>query len=158
MPSAPEEPRFSGRLWPSPGIWAAAIGFGAALGLIPAPISTEAGTIVAVVGSVSLVTLLLVTTPTVTVTAETFTAGRARIPVTVVSEVEELDVTAMRQAHGVDLDARAYLCVRGWLPTGVKVVLKDPEDPTPYWLVSSRRPRALIEALRAEIERSGRTG
>jgi hypothetical protein len=29
----------------------------------------------------------------------------------------------------------------------VRVELTDPEDPTPYWLVSSRRPDALARAL-----------
>ncbi|HWB36700.1 MAG TPA: DUF3093 family protein, partial [Rugosimonospora sp.] len=27
------------------------------------------------------------------------------------------------------------------------VVLDDPDDPTPYWIVSSRRPRRLAAAL-----------
>ena len=31
----------------------------------------------------------------------------------------------------------------------VLVVLDDPEDPTPYWLVSSRRPEKVLAALRA---------
>jgi DUF3093 family protein len=157
MPSDLEEAVFSERLWPSPGIWAVAGGFGAALGLIPGPISAQLAWIVAAVGIVVFITLLWVTTPTLTVTAQTLTAGRARVPVSVVSTVEVLDPVMMRQARGVDLDARAYLCIRGWLPAGARVVLSDPEDPTPYWLLSSRRPEALATALRTEIERVGRT-
>ena len=158
MPSAPETVPFSERLWPSVGIWAVTIGFGAALGLVPAPISAEAGEIVSVVGVVVLVTLLFVTTPTLTVSNGEFAAGRARIPVSMVSEVRPLlGADAMRQAIGVDLDARAYLCTRGWLHTGAMVMLKDPEDPTPYWLISSRRPEALALALRSEIERLSHT-
>ena len=53
----------------------------------------------------------------------------------------------MRQAHGPRLDARAYLCLRGWIPTGVRIALADPQDPTPYWLLSTRRPEALAAAL-----------
>ena len=157
MPTASEPAGISERLWPSPGIWAVTIGFGAALGLVPAPISTDAGAIVSVVGVVVLVTLLIVATPTLSVTADEFVAGRARIPVSMVSEVKELNAEEMRQAIGVDLDARAYLCIRGWLPTGVMVVLKDPEDPTPYWLVSTRRPQTIATALRMSIERLSRT-
>jgi hypothetical protein len=89
----------------------------------------------------------------VSVTTETFVAGRAKVPVSLVSGIEELDPGQMRQARGVRLDARAYLCIRGWLPVGVKVFLADPEDPTPYWLISSRRPEALASALRATIDR-----
>jgi len=155
MPSDAEQAVYSERLWPSPGIWAATMGFGAGLGLIPAPVSAQAALIVAVVGLVGLVTLLLVTTPAVTVTADTFAAGRAKVPLTMVSGIEELDPAQMRQARGVRLDARAYLCIRGWLPAGVKVVLADPEDPTPYWIVSSRRPEALVTAVRAALNRVG---
>ena len=156
MPSDAEQAVYSERLWPSPGIWAATMGFGAGLGLIPAPVSAQAALIVSVVGLVGLVTLLLVTTPAVTVTADTFAAGRAKVPLTMVSGIEELDPAQMRQARGVRLDARAYLCIRGWLPAGAKVFLADPEDPTPYWLISSRRPDALAKALRAMIDRVSR--
>jgi hypothetical protein len=59
-----------------------------------------------------------------------------------------LDAESMRAARGRSLDARAYLCIRGWLPQGVKVTLRDPADPTPYWLISSRRPDDFVSALR----------
>jgi hypothetical protein len=29
----------------------------------------------------------------------------------------------------------------------VKVELTDPQDPTPYWLVSTRRPERVVEAI-----------
>ncbi len=45
------------------------------------------------------------------------------------------------------LDARAWLLLRGWIPGVVRVRLDDPDDPTPYWLVSSRHPRRLAAAL-----------
>ena len=156
MPSDAEQAIYSERLWPTPGIWAATIAFGAALGLIPAPISTQAALITAALGVVGCVTLLSMSTPAVEITAESFTAGRARVPVSLVSGIAELDPEQMRQARGVRLDARAYLCIRGWLPAGAKVFLADPEDPTPYWLISSRRPEALAKALRAVIDRVSR--
>jgi hypothetical protein len=33
------------------------------------------------------------------------------------------------------------------VPGGVRVDVADDDDPTPYWLVSSRRPAALAAAL-----------
>ena len=77
-----------------------------------------------------------------------FRAGRARIPVALLGAPEALDAEAMRQARGPGLDARAYLCLRGWISAGVRVPVLDPRDPAPYWLVSSRRPEDLAEALR----------
>jgi hypothetical protein len=60
---------------------------------------------------------------------------------------EALDVAAMRHELGPGLDARAYVCLRAWARTGVRVALNDPDDPTPYWLVSTRRPELLVQAL-----------
>jgi hypothetical protein len=55
----------------------------------------------------------------------------------------------LREA-GVDADARAYLVLRGYCGGAVKVEVDDPGDPTPYWLVSSRRPLQLAAALRPD--------
>ena len=33
------------------------------------------------------------------------------------------------------------------------IVLDDPEDPTPYWLVSSRQPETLAASLRSATAR-----
>jgi hypothetical protein len=55
----------------------------------------------------------------------------------------------MRQARGPGLDARAFLCLRGWVQTGARVRIDDPQDPTPYWLLSTRHPDRLAAALAA---------
>ena len=49
-------------------------------------------------------------------------------------------------------DARAYLLLRPYRKKAVKVSLSDPADPTPYWLVSTRRPDALAAALTRAVE------
>ena len=79
-------------------------------------------------------------------------AGRARIPVGLLGPVRELDAAQMRALRGPRADARAYLCQRGWIPAGVAVVIDDPADPAPYWLLSSRRPGRLAAALRTAID------
>ena len=76
-------------------------------------------------------------------------AGRARIPLSYVGEVTALDASAMRRAAGVDADARAYLLLRPYLKRGVRVEITDPADPTPYWLVSCRRPDRVVAAVGA---------
>jgi hypothetical protein len=76
-------------------------------------------------------------------------AGRARVPLAYVGTVRALDVAAMRRQAGVDADARAYLLLRPYLKRGVRVELTDPADPTPYWLVSCRRPERLVAAVEA---------
>jgi hypothetical protein len=76
------------------------------------------------------------------------TAGRARISLEHVGEVEALDAAATRLLAGRDADARAYLLLRPYLQRAVRIGIDDPADPTPYWLVSTRRPDRLAAALR----------
>jgi hypothetical protein len=85
----------------------------------------------------------------VSVDGTTFRAGRAHIPLELVGPATALDADGVRRQAGVDADARAYLLLRPYLKRGVRVDIADPADPTPYWLVSSRRPDALVSALEA---------
>ena len=87
--------------------------------------------------------------PRVSVDGTTFRAGRAHIPLELVGRATALDADGVRRQAGVDADARAYLLLRPYLKRGVRVDIADPADPTPYWLVSSRRPDALVSALEA---------
>ena len=83
-----------------------------------------------------------------------FQAGRARVEVRYVGDVLPLDREATRLAAGREADARAYLLLRPYRHRAVKVVLTDPADPTPYWLVSTRRPNELATALTRAVETS----
>jgi hypothetical protein len=85
----------------------------------------------------------------VEVSAAGFRAGRALLPWSAVGAVRPLDRDQARQAAGVDADARAYLLLRGYCGGAVRVEVDDPADPTPYWLVSTRRPTAVASAVLA---------
>ena len=73
--------------------------------------------------------------------------GRAQIELGYLAGARALDDVQARARSGVDADARAYLVLRPYVPTAVEITLDDPDDPVPYWLVSSRRPRALSAAI-----------
>ncbi len=83
----------------------------------------------------------------VAVSAGEFHAGRAHIDTRHVGEVTALDAARTRQLAGAEADARAYLLLRPYLKRGVRVEITDPADRTPYWLVHTRRPDRLAEAL-----------
>lgn len=85
----------------------------------------------------------------VAVSAGVLYAGPAHISVDLLGPVEALDPDETRRVHGVDADARAFLLTRPYLKRSVKVVVADPADRTPYWLVSTRHPRRLAAALAA---------
>ena len=74
-------------------------------------------------------------------------AGTAYIPVALLGEPEPLDADGTRRVLGVEADARAFLVTRPWLKRSVRVPVLDPADPAPYWLLSTRRPQLLVEAL-----------
>jgi hypothetical protein len=73
--------------------------------------------------------------------------GRAQIENKYIKEVYILDESAMAYERGAGLNPRAFLALRFWVKTGVKILLNDPLDPTPYWLVSTRRAQELKEKI-----------
>lgn len=75
-------------------------------------------------------------------------AGRAHIPLALCGVVEPLDRDQARRAGGVEADARAYFLLRPYIATAVRVMIDDPQDPAPYWLLSTRRPERLAAAVR----------
>ena len=76
--------------------------------------------------------------------------GQANLPHTVVSRSLAVPATAKRNAMGRQLDPAAFVVSHGWVPEMVMLVLDDPEDPTPYWLVASKRPEQLLAAFLPE--------
>nr|WP_240956348.1 DUF3093 domain-containing protein [Micromonospora sp. HNM0581] len=73
----------------------------------------------------------------------------ARLPVRFVADAVALDADGRREVLGVGADPLAFVVQRPWIPGAVQVVLDDPADPTPFWVVSSRHPVELAEALLA---------
>lgn len=76
-------------------------------------------------------------------------AGQAHLPASVVSRSAEIPRTAKSAALGRQLDPAAFVLHRGWVGPLVLLVLDDPDDPTPYWLVSARHPERVLSALRS---------
>ncbi len=58
-----------------------------------------------------------------------------------------LDRDESARLRGVEADPRAFLILRGWIPTAVRVDVADPDDPVPYWYVSTRQPEQLAQCL-----------
>jgi len=77
--------------------------------------------------------------------------GQAHVPLRLIGEVELIPKDGKRQALGPGLDPAAYLMHRAWVGPMLRVRLTDPDDPTPYWIFSTRRP----EQLRVLLESDG---
>jgi len=121
--------------------------------LIPAgllavyPVNASIAPYIAVALYVVIAGSLALAAPTIAVRDGVLQAGNARIPVSQIGTTELLDADGLRQILGPGADARAYLVVRGYIHRGVRIEIADPSDPTPYWVLTSRRPQQLLQSL-----------
>jgi hypothetical protein len=75
----------------------------------------------------------------------------AHLPLRYVSGVVALNGETMRRVVGREGDPAAYVSIRPWIGPGVQLWVDDAEDPTPYWVVSSRNPDRLVAAIRGGL-------
>ena len=141
-------PAFRERLSPGPAAWCAAVGLGVISGVALWPMAHVIGIVGGLLVAAGTLTALVATSPVIEVSGGVLRAGRASISLDLLGDVTTLDsAEEMRTALGPALDARAFVCLRAWARTGVRVDLDDPLDPTPYWMLSTRRPQELAAAL-----------
>lgn len=76
-------------------------------------------------------------------------AGQARIPVSALGRAEVLEPEQAVAWRSYRADPRAFMLLRAYVPTAVRIEVVDPADPTPYLYLSTRRPQALVAALEA---------
>ena len=81
------------------------------------------------------------------ITANELKVGRAHIDLKYIGTITALDSNAMRTIRTRDADPIAYLGIRFWSSTGVKIEIEDQRDETPYWLITSNKANQLVNAL-----------
>jgi hypothetical protein len=140
--------KYRERLWPATWVWILMLGFAGMLAWALAfalglnwGLSTLGACAILITFSVT------ATLPTVTVTESGIHVDRAFLPMTSVGDVRALDAAEMNDAlHSTP--GPTYLAVRPWAcREGVLLHLDDSSDPHSYWLVSSRHPQRLAEAI-----------
>ncbi|MCZ4507411.1 DUF3093 domain-containing protein [Streptomyces sp. ActVer] len=83
------------------------------------------------------------------VTGELLVAGDARIPLKALGDAEVLEGEEARAWRTYKADLRAFMLMRSYITTAVRVDVVDPDDPTPYLYLSTRSPDRLAEAISA---------
>jgi len=73
--------------------------------------------------------------------------GNAKIDCKYIKKVTALKKEEFLKLRGQNADPAAYNATRFWVSTGVKIELKDKNDPTPYWLIATRKPKKLAAVL-----------
>ncbi|MFJ2740082.1 DUF3093 domain-containing protein [Streptomyces sp. NPDC087440] len=130
--------------------WLITVGVGIACGLMLLPLGTLPMLGAVVVGI--LLTGALVSSygsVRIRVVADSLVAGDARIPVSALGDVEVLDAEEARAWRTYKADLRAFMLLRSYIPTAVRIPVTDPDDPTPYVYLSTRHPQALADFLKS---------
>lgn len=129
--------------------WLVAVGTGAFTGwLVRVATTFEIGLVVAVVTAAAAVAVVAVYgSARVQASAEGLRAGHAWLDRAHLGEVEPLDSEGWARALREDGGLRAFTFTRPYIRTGVRVMVEDPADPTPFWLVSTRFPASVARAL-----------
>lgn len=82
------------------------------------------------------------------ITARGLRAGAATLPFSAVGAVRFVEPTTRKALLGPSATDGAFLLTRDWIRGCVYVEVVGDDDPTPYWLVSTRHPDRLVAALR----------
>ena len=73
--------------------------------------------------------------------------GNAKIEIKYLKKATPLYKSDFLKLRGRNADPAAFNGTRFWVSTGVKVEINDKKDPTPYWLISSRKAKLLASKL-----------
>ena len=142
-------PSYRERLVPSWWMYVALLLVVPALLLVFLPIDRTLGAIAAGVLYLGAVLALWLGAPRVEVAGGTLRAGRATIDASLLGEPEALAGPEARLAMGRGWEASAHHITVPWTRGLVRVPVLDEADPTTAWVMSSRRPAALANAIRA---------
>ncbi|MEU9208231.1 DUF3093 domain-containing protein [Streptomyces sp. NPDC048415] len=152
LPASPYEERLTApRSW-----WAICLLVGIALALVFLPFGTLP-LLSALVGgtAVSAVVASSYGSIRIRVVGDSLIAGEAKIPVAALGDAEIMDLEEARAWRTYKADPRAFMLLRAYIPTGLRVQVTDPADPTPYLYLSTREPERLAAALEAARATAG---
>lgn len=141
-------PHYDERLTAPRSWWLIAALMGVACALMLLPLGTLP-LLGGLVGGTALASLVVSSygSARIRVVGDALVAGDARIPVSALGEPEELEGEEARAWRTYKADTRAFMLLRSYVPTAVRVEVTDEADPTPYVYLSTRDPRALAAAL-----------
>ncbi len=136
--------------WPCAALAGGILGAEVGISLVDLPVWVP----FAVVFVLTAALLVWVSRIRVTVTESELQVDDARLPLAVIADVIALDAAGKRESLGVGAHPMAFVIQRPWIGSAVQILLDDPADPTPFWVISTRHPVELATTLLAGAERS----
>jgi hypothetical protein len=92
-------------------------------------------------------------TSTIIVDQDELRIKRAHIPIKYLGASEVIGKKDFSFARTRGADPAAYFATTFWISQGVKIEVNDERDPTPYWLISTKRAKNLIAAIKASEQK-----
>lgn len=130
--------RYRERVYPSIAAFLPALLVFPTLWLALAPINSALGFVVGLVINLAVVAVMVGGSPVIEISDTTLRVSGAWIESRHLGAAEVVPKNARRLACGPELDSRAYLQLQATVAQMVKVSISDENDPTPYWIFSSR--------------------
>jgi hypothetical protein len=148
----PTEPiLYQERVRPNLGTFVAVSTLLPAVTLVSEPFDFRVGVVLGLILVIAIWASLLLFAPVIKVGRTTLTVGRASIPRTLLGKIDEIAKDEIFQERGPKLDPAAYKVFQGTVKTALKIAIEDANDPTPYWIISTRKPAQLATVLRATV-------
>lgn len=148
-PNPSDQVLFHERVSPNFGTFLAFTALVPATTLVSEPFDYRIGLTIGILIVLSAWAALYSFSPTLRVTQTKFAAGPASIDRKHISGVEVIGKDRIFHERGPGLNPAAYRLFQGTVQKAVKVKINDPLDPTPYWIISTRKPEALKKVLEA---------
>ncbi len=153
MPSQkPTEPiLYQERVRPNLGTFVAVLALLPAVTLVSEPFDFRVGLVLGSVFVLAIWAALFFFSPVIKVSKINLTIGTVSIPRVLLGKIDVIDKDQIFIERGPNLDPAAYKVFQGTVKTALKIAIKDVNDPTPYWIISTRKPAQLATVLTASV-------
>ena len=139
---------FRERVLPSPASFLPLLLLYPSLLLVFLPINAGLGHLLGALATLLAVFALVLNAPVILVSEGRLSVRNARIHIAEIAKTDVVDSNEAFEERTSRLDSRAYVVIKSSVPTYLKIFLKsNPDDQTPYWLVSTRRSTELKKLL-----------
>ena len=112
-------------------------------------ISTQAGVLLGLSVTVAALVSIWFAAPVIEISDLTFSVGDAELPIDVISKVTVIEPKDGFAERGPKLNPAAFTRFQVSVKQMVKLEISDEADPTPYWLIATRKPEDIARILAA---------
>jgi hypothetical protein len=138
------------RVRPNFGTFLATAALIPAITLVSEPFDFRIGLIIGSVLVLAIWWAMFFLSPVIRVREKSLSVGVVSIPRSLLGRVEVIAKDQIFQERGPKLEPAAFKVFQGTVKTAVKIEISDPSDPTPYWIISTRKPIQLASALESK--------